>query len=138
MTLAPRIESGTVPLRVNLIDTTIEISYVCNGEPIRDTVNVEQAMNYEIVCDNITSGTGDALPHEGLQISPNPSRGLLTIERNTTDRATVRILDTTGRPVFRTETTDAQIQFRLDRPAGVYLVEFRTAAGVVTQRVVLN
>ena len=117
---------------------TIEISYVCNGETIRDTVNVEQAMSYEIVCDNIATGTGDALPHEELNISPNPSRGNLTIERNTNDRATVTVFDTTGRPVFRTETTDTQVQLRLDRPAGVYLVEFRTAAGVATQRVVLN
>lgn len=76
-----------------------------------------------------------------LQISPNPSYGLLTIQSHPDyEMKSVRILDLTGKVVLaRTAVNASQIEINHGNLAsGTYITEIRFKEGVVTQKVLLH
>ena len=115
----------------------VEIVYDCDGQTVRDTVNVEEAMTHTIVCDNITTDTRNGQLDESLRIFPNPSGGRFELRRSGTERATVRVYETTGREVLRLETREQHLDLNLPS-AGMYFLELRTDAGTTTRRVVVR
>lgn len=76
-----------------------------------------------------------------LQISPNPSYGLITIQSNPDhEMKSVRILDLTGKVVLSRPVVNAS-QIQIDHTnltAGTYITEIRFEKGLVTEKVLLH
>ncbi|NVK28878.1 MAG: T9SS type A sorting domain-containing protein [Flavobacteriia bacterium] len=75
----------------------------------------------------------------GFTLSPNPaSLNNVYADFGTETSGTIRVLDLTGREVFRRQlNNDNRVKINLSR-TGVYLVEYRSNNKVTTQRLVVN
>ncbi|MEN0002765.1 MAG: endo-1,4-beta-xylanase [Bacteroidota bacterium] len=117
---------------------TYEVSYECNGTTVRDTINLAEAMDYEIVCDNILTDVEELPQPARLKVFPNPARGFLKIERGSGSSAQIRLLDAIGRVVFQTQTTDRELVLEVEDYQGVYVLEVRMEDEVFVEKVVME
>lgn len=115
-----------------------EISYECDGILIKDTINITEARNYEIVCDNITTDVNHIKKKESINIFPNPSQGSLNIERTANTLAHIRVFDLVGKNLMQTTTTDSHLVFNLKGLTGTYFVEIKTDEGLVVEKIVVQ
>lgn len=115
-----------------------EIRYECDGNIVLDTVNITDALEYEITCNNITTKVKDLKRVEQLKVFPNPSQGSFQIERTTDDLATIKVIDAAGLVHFQTTSTARRIPIELSHLKGVYLLEFQTAKGTLTEKLVIQ
>jgi endo-1,4-beta-xylanase len=115
-----------------------EISYACEGTLIRDTVNIVEAVDYEIVCDDIASSIRP-LPHSTtLHIFPNPSNGILQLERGTSQKASIRVYDALGRVHLNTVIEGSKTVLDLTPLSGIYFLEYRTDGDLSINKVVIR
>lgn len=128
--------NGTANARV--FKGLYEIYYECNGEIIRDTVSIVEAMNYEIFCDNITTDIADLQQSDAVKIFPNPSNGFVNIQRASSELAEIRIFDVAQKMVFETTMMDSNFVLDLSGFRGVYFLEIQRENGVVVERVVVE
>jgi spore coat protein H len=71
-----------------------------------------------------------------FSVYPNPSYGTWTLE--TSEDATVTVLDLTGRIEFNRQLLKGKFIFERGLKSGMYLVKVQTAAGSATQKVVIE
>lgn len=74
-----------------------------------------------------------------FKMYPNPTNGMLYLEANYTENASVSIYDITGKIIFQEKLTQSTIHsINLDLKAGVYIVEFIAEGLSQTQKLVVN
>lgn len=71
-----------------------------------------------------------------FRIYPNPAKGLFFIESN--EKGTVKIYDLNGKLVRTEKQTSEKIQFNLNLPKGIYLVEFESENFRSTQKLIIQ
>ncbi len=114
---------------------TYEISYVCDGSVIRDTIDLHEAMNYTISCDNLSTSLNE-LVHQKIQVYPNPNNGQFIIEKTNDEYAEIRLYDLTGRLIYQNEMNAQRKSFYLDQfNAGFYLLEIVEEEQIFTQKI---
>lgn len=117
---------------------TYELVYECDGETIRDTIDIATDTDYEIVCDNITTGAIHPSPRVAFKLYPNPAHDHLTLERDSDQTARIRLLDTTGRTLSEQISTDRRLLLDLQGFRGVLVVEVSVEGEVYVERVVVE
>ncbi|KAB2808102.1 MbnP family protein [Phaeocystidibacter luteus] len=110
-------------------ETGASITYL---ENFRDNVFTESTQSVDPV--SVEENTPAS-----FTLSPNPANlNNVYAEFGTATSGTIRVLDLTGREVFRRElNNDSRVKIDLQR-TGVYLVELRSSNKVNTQRLVVN
>ena len=98
-----------------------EISFVCNGDLIRDIVDVSDDFTYGITCDNLTNSLAQTNSLD-IDIYPNPSEGSLNFKRDSESELSIQIYDLLGTLQYTYQSSDKNIRLDLDLPRGMYLV----------------
>ncbi|MEL6651939.1 MAG: endo-1,4-beta-xylanase, partial [Bacteroidota bacterium] len=114
-----------------------EISYVCNGQWVRDTVELSEAMNYEINCDQISTSL-DKIELPPLNLYPNPATNRLVIDGPRSGSGNIRILDLQGRLVQDFGAKMLPFEASLQLPAGIYICEYRRENQLSRQKLVIQ
>lgn len=115
-----------------------EISYICEGITVRDTVNLLTDASLEIVCDNITTGLDQAF-RLNLEVFPNPSQGLVQIHSKEVLEATIHVHDLNGRSVYQATTSIQNFALDLsDLAAGIYVLKIDTDKGWFREKLVIK
>ncbi|MFK7922946.1 MAG: endo-1,4-beta-xylanase [Bacteroidia bacterium] len=114
-----------------------EIYYVCDGQTIRDTLNLIEAQTYEIVCNNVSTSL-TTIAKADIQVYPNPSNGKITINSTQLQNADIRIYDLHGREVRFFEQKNIPVQLDLELPKGVYFIELRQQEKRGTYKLVIQ
>ncbi len=80
-----------------------------------------------------------AIPEFRVSVFPNPSKGSFQIAISGAEaEGTVEIADVAGRLVYRSELFSSPETIQLDVPSGIYLLSFRNALGIRTERIVVE
>lgn len=128
---------GTAQTRV--FKGKMEISYTCDGVTVRDTIDVTEATNYTITCDNIGLVSNDT---EVLQapvlVYPQPAGSTLTIELPTIQKAEVQLFDLQGKQILFEKVDTGRIDLNVGHLNGVHLLKINTEQGVHVQKVALD
>lgn len=114
-----------------------EISYECDGNIVKDTVSITEAMNYEIICNNITTDVNE-IEKEKVKIFPNPSQGSLNIERNSVDLANIRLFDSVGKNLMQLTSFDSYLTLDLKDLKGTYFIEVKTDSEVFIEKIIMQ
>ncbi len=115
-----------------------EVSYLCNGVWVRDTLSITSATTINIVCDNINTSISQGTMRE-FEVNPNPTDGFVTLRQPDAREAKVALLDVNGRMVFQQMITGEEITLRLDHiPAGLYLLRIQSELGVQTEKLMVR
>ncbi|MEL7340540.1 MAG: endo-1,4-beta-xylanase, partial [Bacteroidota bacterium] len=114
-----------------------EISYVCNGQWVKDTISLTEARNYEIVCDQVTTDIEET-SLSPLSIYPNPATDRLMIDGPREGVGEVRIMDLQGRLVQSFGAKSLPFEAQLQLPSGVYVCEYRRDAQLLRQKLVIQ
>ncbi|MFK7981559.1 MAG: endo-1,4-beta-xylanase [Saprospiraceae bacterium] len=116
-----------------------EIVYEADGETIRDTINLTADTNLEIIGNNITTSIEELTVDNNLAIVyPNPATNQLTIERSTTNLATIQLFDVTGKKVVEQVATDLKTVLKVAHLKGIYLVKIADATRTTTKKVMIR
>ncbi|MEM1327066.1 MAG: endo-1,4-beta-xylanase [Bacteroidota bacterium] len=115
-----------------------EVSYQCDGTIIRDTINVSEAFNYTLACDNITTNTATTIIDKTINVYPNPSNGLIQIEQDEPQRMRIRLLDMTGKLILAKEVEQTNNTLEIDAAKGIYFLELKTADRVSVQKIIIE
>lgn len=100
---------------------------------IEDGVNAVLSACYTINITEVTTLT-DVF---GIICYPNPTTGLLQIERETTALLNIQILDYLGRVLFTKKTSETQLSLDLSAyPAGIYTIQFQNAKNSKSQKII--
>ncbi|MEM6342253.1 MAG: endo-1,4-beta-xylanase [Bacteroidota bacterium] len=114
-----------------------EISYVCDGQTVRDTIKLLEAQNYDIVCNNVSTNLQDFISPE-LKLYPNPSAGEVLISSPNLQRANIQIYDLHGRKVLSFEQETLPIRLDLGHLKGVYFIELSNQDKRIVQKLILR
>ncbi|MFK7903964.1 MAG: endo-1,4-beta-xylanase, partial [Chitinophagales bacterium] len=114
-----------------------EISYVCDGEIIRDTVSITENFNYTIACDNLATNTED-FHRQNIKIYPNPAHGSIHIELPNNERTTVRLFDLSGKTVLTRVATSNRFVLETNDLKGIYFLELKSGDSVLVEKVVIE
>ncbi|MEL7531693.1 MAG: endo-1,4-beta-xylanase [Bacteroidota bacterium] len=114
-----------------------EISYVCDGQTVRDTLNLIEAQTYDIVCNNVTTNISDLISPE-VKVYPNPSSGKVSITSPSLQQANIQIYDLQGRKVLDFEHQSLPTQLDLGAIKGVYFIELRDQNKRTVQKLILQ
>jgi hypothetical protein len=96
-----------------------------------------------ITIDNIV-GVNDVLSEEGMQISPNPSNGLMTVEikAELDNKARLLVWDILGQQILmEKEINSSQKEFPIDLSYlnnGVYFIQLKTNNGDINKKIIIN
>ena len=123
---------------VNGFKGLYEISYTCDGVEIRDTVNVIELVNHEIVCDNIGTSGVKNIQRKDIKIYPNPSSGSIQIERKDNAPAKVRVFDLSGKMLKEEMVSSELSTIEISKTKGVFLLEISSDEGRFTERVTVE
>jgi hypothetical protein len=100
---------------------------------IGDGVNSVLSACYNVNVTNMTTLT-DAF---GILCYPNPTTGLLQIEREQTELLDIQVFDCLGRVLFTQKTNETQLNLDLTAyPSGLYTVQFKNATKSISQKVI--
>lgn len=129
-------ESGTA--RENVFKGKYEISYVCAGQTIRDTIDVREAMSYTITCDELASSVTEVETIE-LRVFPNPTADYITLVHPRGTAGIVQLTNLQGQIVY-TKNVAAQrnVQIEVPQTAGVYYLQWQDKYGTLTQKLVIE
>jgi hypothetical protein len=109
---------------------------IANGDyavRIEDDVNSVLSTCNTVNVTTITALT-DAL---GILCYPNPTTGLLQIEREQTELLDIQIFDCLGRVLFTQKTNETQLNLDLTAyPTGIYTIDFKSATKSISQKVI--
>jgi len=136
------------------------ISYLWNDDSYEQTLLVDsthgigQHTYWVVVTDTNTCSNSDTIQVEiietigiketgglsYLKIYPNPSNGLITIEKeNNQQKYNIRILNNLGRLILQKDFEDKQTQIDLtDQPAGIYTIQLVEENKIYQQKVILE
>lgn len=114
-----------------------EIYYVCDGQTIRDTLNLLEAQTYEIVCNNVSTSLTTLITPD-VQVYPNPSDGNFTINSTQLQSADISIYGLQGKKVRFFEQKNLPAQLDLELPKGVYFIELRQKESRVSYKVIIQ
>jgi len=125
---------------------------VLQGNPVNVNVPVIGTTNFTVMGTGANGCVGKAVISQevsacnsiakvsalgGVNVSPNPTSGMLTIEFNSNISKTVSVLDVTGRVVMTTNGSDSVVALDLaNLAAGVYYVKMQTATATEVVKVV--
>lgn len=115
-----------------------EISYICDGALVRDTLNLVDNQTINIVCDNITTGF-EQFQVLDVRVYPNPGTGLFHIERASASQAVIRIKDMKGKVLFSQDSLERNSSIDLSELAkGIYLLEIQSEQGRYVEKLMLR
>jgi len=115
-----------------------EISYICDGEVVRDTVSITENFNYTITCDNLATDTED-FQRQNIKIYPNPSQGTIHIELPSySSKTDIRLFDLSGKTVLQTTASDDHFALQVNDFKGVYFLELKQEGAVFVEKVVID
>lgn len=107
-----------------------EVSYESNGQTMRDTINISEATELEIVAGNIaTEVEREVLAEQNVLVYPNPAYNRFYIRKFTPEVATIRLFDLTGRKVLEQKTEAAETSLSVNHLSGVFSLEITTSGG---------
>ncbi len=127
-----------------LVDTRVfkgnyEISYVSNGEVIRDTLNITSDTNFEIIANNISTSLDDLVVNDALaKVFPNPATNQLFIEKEGNDPVVVQLFDITGKLILEQQMSTAKTMLSVDSLNGIYLLKIFDNVNVLTKKITIN
>jgi len=102
-----------------------EVSYRCDGELVTETFPITEDTTIYIICDNLSTPIEDvSLPQ--IKIFPNPSNGILQINRSNNEEAIIRLFDTTGKTILEKNITDSEIILDIQDVKGLYFLEIKS------------
>jgi GH35 family endo-1,4-beta-xylanase len=104
----------------NAYKGTYEISYMCDGIFVEEEVVLLENTTLNIVCDNLTTSVPDNFLKR-VSLFPNPSSGLVDVERNATKLSTLQVHDLSGTLILSQEVVGQNTSFSVPNP-GVYMV----------------
>jgi len=99
---------------------TYEISYICQGVLVEEEVVLLENTTLNIACDNLTTSIPENFSKR-VSIYPNPSSGLVEVDRNATKASLLEVHDLSGVLVFSQEVEGNKVQFSIPAP-GMYIV----------------
>jgi len=99
---------------------TYEISYICQGVLVEEEVELLEKTTLNIVCDNLTTSIPENFSKR-VSIYPNPSSGLVEVDRNATQASLLEVHDLSGVLVFSQEVEGNKVQISIPAP-GMYIV----------------
>ncbi len=103
------------------------VTYTCGGQLRTDTLNLIEAKDFEIVCDNFIVGIQDVRDLPGFRLSPNPNKGSFRVEHDFGPGAQVEVFDVSGRKLHTGALESASSNLSLVLPKGVYSVQVSNA-----------
>ncbi len=116
-----------------------EIVYESNGETIRDTINLIDDTNLEIIGNNITTSIEDLIVDNDLAIVyPNPANNQLTVERKSTNSATIQLFEITGKKVLEQQTSNLKIVLDIGHLKGIYMVKISDATRTTAKKIIIR
>ncbi|MFK7932204.1 MAG: endo-1,4-beta-xylanase [Saprospiraceae bacterium] len=129
--------SGTA--RENVFKGRYEISYQCGGQIIRDTIQVNEAMNYTIQCDELASPTVEIL-NNNLEIFPNPATDLLILKLPQFATGTATIFNQQAQMIHTQEVEQPSnnIRILLPKESGVYYLEWKDGSANLTKKFIVK
>lgn len=95
----------------------------------------EYANNYQSIFGNTTSISNFDL-ETAISVFPNPTNGQFTISLSS-DSATITVTDILGQAVFKTHTTQKNVNLHLYHN-GIYTINVTTKQGTTTQKLIVN
>jgi endo-1,4-beta-xylanase len=113
-----------------------ELSYECEGVMIKDTISLLENLEYEIVCEEVTTGLDELLVDDNVKIFPSPSNGQLSIHRNSNALAHIQIYDAYGKLIYQVQTRNDRLSINLEMVKGIYWVEVETSEGILTKKII--
>ncbi|MEZ4883812.1 MAG: endo-1,4-beta-xylanase [Chitinophagales bacterium] len=114
-----------------------EISYICNGETVRDTVQITDTFNYTISCDNLTTNTKD-FQQQKINVYPNPSHGSIHIELPSNTDTTLRLFDLSGKKVLETRGNSDYFTLETNDLKGIYFLEMTNGEAVFVEKIMIE
>jgi len=116
-----------------------EIVYESNGETIRDTIQLTEDINLEIIGNNITTSIDNLIIDDELAtVYPNPANHQLTIERNTPNLATIQLFEVTGKKVLEQQTSDLKTVLDIGHLNGIYMVKISDATRTTAKKIIIH
>lgn len=86
--------------------------------------------------DCITTAIAEKIPERHL-VFPNPTSGLVNIQRASTEALNISVLDINGRMVFEKRgVRDTNIQINLSQTPGVYFLSIKSAKEILTYKLI--
>ncbi|MEM7656136.1 MAG: endo-1,4-beta-xylanase [Bacteroidota bacterium] len=123
--------------QVRAFKGTYEISYRCNGQLVRDTVEVTEDMSWNIVCDDLAASREE--PLADIVLFPNPTTGYLELQRDQADPIRLQLLDVRGRMVWKSQEVGTNIRLDLSMyPKGMYYLHLQRATGQAVRKISLR
>lgn len=95
----------------------------------------EYANNYQSIFGNTTSISNFDM-ETAISVFPNPTNGQFTISLSS-DSATITVTDILGQAVFKTHTTQKNVNLHLYHN-GIYTINVTTKQGTTTQKLIVN
>lgn len=116
-----------------------EVVYEANGEVIRDTINLIEDMNLEIIENNISTSLDDLVINEELAtVYPNPATEQLFIEKETTNSITIQLFDLTGKLIKEQNTNSTNIRLSVENLSGIYFVKIFDETNIKTMKIIIE
>ncbi|MEM6801999.1 MAG: endo-1,4-beta-xylanase [Bacteroidota bacterium] len=115
-----------------------EISYICDGQSVKDTLSLTENTVLNITCDNITTSLS---PEQELDIRlfPNPSTGIIQIQHDLLEEIHIQIENLQGQNVHTRYSRGQQLEIKLEGLApGVYLIRIDTAKGWYREKLIMR
>lgn len=110
----------------NLINTTSNAPSAILNTVVNNTIKYQVRYDYDLCADAF-----------GILCYPNPTTGLLQIEREQTELLDIQIFDCLGRVLFTQTTNETQLNLDLTAyPTGIYTIQFKNATKSISQKVI--
>ena len=102
-----------------------EITYICNGETVTETINITEATEITITCDNLQTETINIAAHDSSDFSvfPNPATDFINVEKLNNTSAKVNLFDVAGKLIYANEMNDSVLSIPADTLNGIYFLE---------------
>lgn len=115
-----------------------EVTYVCGGETITETVSLSEDQTLDIQCDNFLSEVNEFDNRHNFTVSPNPNYGQLTIKHPFADEVAARLVNSLGQQVWSATVTSQFSTVNLSLPAGSYVLQLKNGQRWASQRVIMQ
>jgi len=95
--------------------------------------------NLEIIGNNITTSIEDLIVDNDLAIVyPNPANNQLTVERKSTNSATIQLFEITGKKVLEQQTSNLKIVLDIGHLKGIYMVKISDATRTTAKKIIIR
>lgn len=116
------------------------ITYVCNGETVTETLNLIEDQAITIMCDDLQTNIFEINPVATLEfeVRPNPTNDFLRVVRDEVQEVNLTLYNTLGTKVLTTTTRDRITQLAVDHLKGIFFLELSNDTGRGYQKVVIE